>query len=1345
MALDAAAVAEAVKKEIERQQTEVVYNDLTVEELEQVVAHLTSRLELCKEALAKKGDAPKAEPAALKATKVEGTFPDLPWTFPDGTQDAEKIRAYLVKNMSERIMVIDGAMGTTIQQYKFTEEDFRKGMFEDCPETQELKGNNDLLVFTQPDTIREIHRRYFECGADICETNTFSGTVIAQADYAMEHIVYDLNKIACELAVDAAKEITEKEPHRPRLVAGAIGPTNRTLSISPSVEDPGFRNCTWDEVVAAYKTQVKGLIDGGCHIVLVETIFDTLNAKAALFAIDEYYEESGCPKLPVIISGTIVDMSGRTLSGQTTEAFYISMAHAKPVCIGLNCALGADQMLPFMQALSNVAECFVHSYPNAGLPNAMGGYDETPESFAKSVKLFIDNGLVNALGGCCGTTPEHIGAVDKLIRELKPRPRERPEPFGEMRICGLEPLTVDDNLGFMNVGERCNIAGSLKYKKLILNGDYDKALEIARVQAESGAQVIDVNMDEGLLDGEYAMNKFLNMLIPEPDISKLPIMVDSSKFHIVEAGLKCCQGKCIVNSISLKEGEAEFIKKAKIVKRYGAAVVVMAFDENGQAAGYEDKISMCKRAYDVLVGDQVGFPPHDIIFDPNILTIATGLDEHNNYGKDFIMATKWIKENLPGAKISGGVSNLSFGFRGLTALREAIHAVFLYHAIKNGMTMGIVNAGGMPIYDDIPQPMRQYIEEVVLNHSEDGGHVERLLKFAEEEKEKKQDPTTRVVNKLEWREKPVNERLTHALVKGIAEFVEADTEEARHLFPTNLEVIEGPLMAGMNVVGDLFGAGKMFLPQVIKSARVMKKAVAYLLPFMEVEKAKVAADRIAAGLPPLLETGRGTVVMATVKGDVHDIGKNIVGVVLGCNNYKIIDIGVMCNCRDILQACVDSKADILGCSGLITPSLDEMVTVAKEMERTGLKIPLLIGGATTSKMHTAVKVSPNYPSGFAMHVLDASRAVSVCESLLNDKKRTDFISDVREQYEEMREDHYASLASRKFLTLEKARKKMLPVDWKANVPPTPKLLGTKVYNDFPLKELLPFIDWNPFFQVWQLRGKYPNRGYPKIFNDESVGVEAKKLHADALKLIDEIVEKKTLQAKGVIGIFPAASVGDDIEVCAADGSGKKLGTFHTLRQQEEREDSVYYAMSDFIAPKGSGVKDYVGAFAVSCGFGCEDVCAQLRKENDDYKGIMMEAVADRLAEAFAELLHYKMRTELWGYAPDEKLDVEDMLKTKYEGIRPAPGYPTQPDHTEKKFMWELLDVHKQTGIELTDSLAMLPAASVSAVVFANPCSTYFQVGKICKDQVEEYAQRKGMSVEEVEKWMGPYLGYDDQK
>jgi 5-methyltetrahydrofolate--homocysteine methyltransferase len=795
-------------------------------------------------------------------------------------------------------------------------------------------------------------------------------------------------------------------------------------------------------------------------------------------------------------------------------------------------------------------------------------------------------------------------------------------------------------------------------------------------------------------------------------------------------------------------GRGGFLKKAKIVKRYGAAVVVMAFDEVGQAATYEDKKRICKRAYDILVGPQVGFPCHDIIFDPNILTIATGLSEHNNYGKDFIDATKWIIDTLPGAKVSGGVSNLSFGFRGLTALREAIHAVFLYHAIKVGMTMGIVNAGAMPMYEDIEQPMRNYIEEVVLNHSEDGEHVERLLKFAEEEKERKDSGAAGgsagvKVNKLEWREKPVNERLTYALVKGIAEFIDEDTEEARQGFETNLEVIEGPLMAGMNVVGDLFGAGKMFLPQVIKSARVMKKAVAYLLPFMEEEKARKAAERKAAGLAQLEVKGKGVIVMATVKGDVHDIGKNIVGVVLGCNNYTVVDIGVMCNCADILKACVENKADILGCSGLITPSLDEMVTVAKEMERTGLKIPLLIGGATTSKMHTAVRISPNMPGGFAMHVLDASRAVSVCESLLNDKKRDEFKEDVREQYEELREDHYASLASRKFFTLEKARKCALVTDWKTANVPKPKLIGTKAFLNYDLKELLPYIDWNPFFQVWQLRGKYPNRGYPKIFQDETVGEEAKKLHDDALRMIDEIIEAKTLQAKGVIGIWPANSVGDDIEVFKADGSGVSEGMFHTLRQQEEREDTTYLAMSDFVAPKSSGVQDYVGAFAVSCGFGCEEVCKKLRADADDYKGIMMEAIADRLAEAFAEVIHLKMRTEFWGYAPDEKLTPDDMLKTKYQGIRPAPGYPTQPDHTEKNLMWKLLDAHKATGIELTDSLAMLPAASVSALVFANECSTYFQVGKVCKDQIVDYAGRKNMSVEEVEKWMGPYLGYDN--
>jgi len=1333
--MDSASLSAAVTAEIERQQAAINYDELSLDELKVVVASLVERLELAKAALTSKMDTPK-----LVAAKVEETFPDLPWGSP---VDAEMVRSYLEKNMQERIMVIDGAMGTTIQQYKFSEEDFRGERWKDID--QELKGNNDLLVFTQPDTIRDIHRRYFLAGADMVETNTFSGTTIAQADYKMEHIVYELNKVAAELAVDAAKEVTQLEPHKPRMVCGAIGPTNRTLSISPSVEDPGFRNCTWDEVVTAYKEQVAGLIDGGVHIILVETIFDTLNAKAALFAIDEYYEESGCPRLPVIISGTIVDMSGRTLSGQTTEAFYVSVQHSKPLCIGLNCALGAPQMLPFMQALAGVAECFVHSYPNAGLPNAMGGYDDTPQMFSDAVRQFAELGLVNMLGGCCGTTPEHIASLAQMLDREKFKPHVRNPLCDKMRLSGLEAITVDANLGYVNIGERCNIAGSAKFKKLILDGKYDKGLEIALAQAESGATVIDVNMDEGLLDGEYAMKKFLNMLIPEPDVSKLPICVDSSKFKIGVEGLKCCQGKCIFNSISLKEGEAAFIKNAKIVKRFGAAVVVMAFDEVGQAATYEDKCRICKRAYDILVGPEVEFPPHDIIFDPNILTIATGLEEHNNYGKDFILATKYIKENLPGAHISGGVSNLSFGFRGLTALREAMHAIFLYHCIQNGMDFGIVNAGAMPIYEDIPQPMRQYCEEVVLNESADGGHVERLLKFAEEEKERKDAGGGKVVKKdaAEWRNKPIKERLTYSLVKGLSEFTDEDVEEARQLFATPLEVIEGPLMDGMNVVGDLFGAGKMFLPQVIKSARVMKKAVAYLLPFLEAEKARRAAERAAAGLAEEEEQcGKGTVVLATVKGDVHDIGKNIVGVVLGCNNFKVIDCGVMQPCFNILEACRENKAQILGLSGLITPSLDEMVTVAKEMERLGMKIPLLIGGATTSKMHTAVKVAPMY-SGVAMHVLDASRAVGVCSALLNPDRREEMVEDVNEQYEELREDHYASLASRKFKTLEEARELGLGVKWgKDATPPTPQLVGTKVYEDYPLEELLPYIDWNPFFQVWQLRGKYPNRGYPKIFNDEAVGEEAKKLHADALKLIDEVVAKRSLTAKGIVGIWPANSVGDDIEVYSKDGSGTLEGKFHTLRQQEEREDTTYYALSDFVAPKDSGKTDYVGAFAVSCGFGCEEICSKLRAQADDYQGIMMEAIADRLAEAFAELIHYKMRTELWGYAPDEKMDVDEMLKVKYQGIRPAPGYPTQPDHTEKEFMWKLLDAEKTTGIQLTDSLAMLPAASVSALVFANECSTYFQVGKICKDQVEEYAARKKMSVADVEKWMGPYLGYD---
>jgi len=1337
--VDVDAVAKTVQAEIERQ-TEAAFASMSADELAQTVQKLEEQLEKAKAALAAQESGPAR---AVAASSASGSLPPLPWG--EGTVDGAKVHKFVDETMSKRIMIIDGAMGTTIQQYKFTEADFRGDRFKDYH--RDIKGNNDMLVLTQPDTIRDIHRRYFEAGADICETNTFSGTTIAQADYGMEELVYEINYTSAQLAVEAAKEVTAKEPHKPRLVAGAIGPTNRTLSISPSVEDPGFRNCTFDEVVTAYKEQVGALVAGGVHLLLVETIFDTLNAKAALYAIDEFWDEnSNLSRLPTMISGTIVDQSGRTLSGQTTEAFWVSVMHAKPICIGLNCALGATQMLPFMQALSGCADtCHVHSYPNAGLPNAMGGYDQTPEAFAKEVRQFADLGLVNLLGGCCGTTPDHIKALAQEVASIKPRVKPTPPELPRMKISGLEAVTVDlKQFGFLNLGERCNLAGSAKFKKLIMDNEYDKALDVAKHQAENGAQVLDINMDDGMLDGVAAMTKFLNMAIPEPDVSRLPMMVDSSKFHILEAGLKCCQGKCIANSISLKEGEEDFIKKAKIIKRFGAAVVVMAFDEEGQAAGYEDKVRICKRAYDILVGPRVQFPREDIIFDPNILTIATGLEEHNNYGKDFIQACQWIKSNLPGAKISGGVSNLSFGFRGLNALREAIHAVFLYHAINNGMDMGIVNAGAMPIYSDIPEPMRTYCEEVVLNKSEDGNHVERLLKFAEEEKERKSAGGGAVAktNKLEWREKPVRERLTYSLIKGISEFVDEDTEEARQAIKSPLQVIEGPLMDGMNEVGDLFGAGKMFLPQVIKSARVMKKAVAYLIPYLEEEKAQVRAAREAAGLPPEEDKPKGTVLMATVKGDVHDIGKNIVSVVLGCNNYRVVDIGVMCPCDKILDAAIAEKADVIGLSGLITPSLDEMVFVAQEMERRGFKQPLLIGGATTSKMHTAVKLTPKY-SGFICHVLDASRAVGVVASLLDDRLRDDFVADTREQYDEMREEHYASLADRKFLTLEKARSKALAPDWKAIPRPVkPKLLGTKALLKYPLKELVPYIDWNPFFAVWQLRGKYPNRGYPKIFNDEAVGSEAKKLHDDAVALMNEFIEKGLIEARGVVGIWPANSVGDDIEVYGDESRGDKIATFHTLRQQEERDDEHYLAMSDFVAPKDSGVPDYIGAFAVSAGFGSEELCEKYKKENNDYNVIMTEAIADRLAEAFAELLHAQIRKEIWGYAPEESISPDDMLKVKYQGIRPAPGYPTQPDHTEKPTMWKLLNADKEAGITLTDSHAMLPAASVSAIVFANPCSQYFQVGRICKDQVTDYASRKGMSVAEVEKWMGPYLAYD---
>eukprot|EP00741_Cyanophora_paradoxa_P006633 tig00001029_g6417.t1 len=1235
----------------------------------------------------------------------------------------------LRKLMNERILIIDGAMGTMVQRYKLQEADFRGERYKDHP--HDLKGNNDILVVTRPDVIGAIHKQYLEAGADIIETDTFNSTTISQADYKMESEVHLLNVSAARLARACADEYTAKDPSKPRFVAGAIGPLNRTLSISPSVENPAYRNVTWDECVKAYKEQVAALVEGGVDLLLVETIFDTLNCKAALYAIDEFFDEAGTAPLPIFISGTITDLSGRTLSGQTTEAFWTSISHSKPFCVGLNCALGAKEMKPYIERLAKCSDCFILTYPNAGLPNAMGAYDQTPAEMAALMREFATDGLINLVGGCCGSTPPHIAAIAETMKGLPPHvPSEIP---GALRISGLEAFVLTPEVQFVNVGERCNVAGSTIFKKAIVGNDFDKGLAIAVKQVESGAQVLDINFDEGLLDSHACMRRFANLLASEPEVCKLPFMIDSSKFSVIEEGLKCTQGKTIVNSISLKEGEEAFIAHAKKVKRFGAAVIVMAFDEQGQAADLERKVEICTRAYRILV-DKVKFNPNDIIFDPNILTVGTGIEEHNEYAVYFIEAARVLKRDLPGCHISGGVSNISFSFRGNDAIREAMHSAFLYHAIKAGMDMGIVNAGNLPVYDDIPKDLLTLIEDVLFNRRPDA--TERILEHAKTMAEKKSGTTT---DDSAWRQAPVEERLSYALIKGIVEFIDGDVEECRQKLPTPLSVIEGPLMSGMNTVGNLFGAGKMFLPQVIKSARVMKKAVAVLIPYMEEEKkAKAAAGGAEAG-----DMYAGTVLLATVKGDVHDIGKNIVGVVLGCNNYRIIDIGVMCPCEKILEAARREKVDVVGLSGLITPSLDEMVFVAKQMEREGFKVPLLIGGATTSKMHTAVKIAPNY-SAPAVHVLDASRSVVVVSSLLDKNTRDDYFEEIKETYAELREEHYAGLEERKYLSLDKARAHGLHINWKASPRPcAPSFIGTRAYKNFDLKRLVPAIDWNPFFQTWQLRGTYPNRGYPKIFNDEKVGAEAQKLFADAQAMLKEIVDKGLLEARGIVGFYPANAVGDDIELYGDEGRGAVAGRLHTLRQQAEKDtDEPYLALSDFVAPKGSGVPDHVGMFVCSAGFGLDALKAKYERELDDYRKIMADALADRLAEAMAEVLHEDVRKELWGYAREEALSSEDLLKVRYQGIRPAPGYPSQPDHTEKSTMWDLMKVEEATGIELTESLAMLPSASVSGLYFAAPESKYFAVNKIQKDQVASYAQRKGMPVETVERWLAPILSYD---
>jgi len=1215
------------------------------------------------------------------------------------------------EELEKRILIIDGAMGTMIQRHILTEEDFRGARFKDHP--CDVKGNNDLLNLTRPDIIKSIHLEYLAAGADIIETNTFSTQRISLADYQMEELDYEMSFAGAKIAKEAVIEFMASNPERQCFVAGAVGPTNRTLSISPDVNDPGFRALTFDELVDAYDQQIKGLVDGGADLLLIETIFDTLNAKAAIFAIKNYEAVIG-RKIEIMISGTITDASGRTLSGQTVEAFLNSVIHSNPLSIGFNCALGAKEMRPHIEELAAKATCYISAYPNAGLPNEFGAYDEMPHETAHLVEDFMVHGFVNIAGGCCGTTPEHISCIAKKARNI--RPRKIPTVERYLRLSGLEPVTVTPESIFVNIGERTNITGSPKFSKLILSGDYEAALTVARQQVAGGAQVIDVNMDEGMIDSEAAMTKFLNLIASEPDISKLPIMVDSSKWTVIEAGLKCLQGKGIVNSISLKEGEEKFIESARKIMTYGAAVVVMAFDEKGQADNFERRKEICRRSYDLLV-DQIGFPPEDIIFDPNILTVGTGLEEHNNYAVDFINATRWIKENLPYAKVSGGVSNISFSFRGNNPVREAMHSAFLYHAIQAGLDMGIVNAGMLEVYEAIPKELLEYVEDVLLNRRQDA--TERLVDYAETVKSKGKV----LVKDEEWRKGTVEERLSHSLVKGIIEFLDDDVEEARQKYDRPIHVIEGPLMAGMDIVGDLFGAGKMFLPQVVKSARVMKKAVAYLLPFIAQEKLDNPDGSTSSFA--------GRVLMATVKGDVHDIGKNIVGVVLACNNFEIIDMGVMVPAQEIIKKAKEIDADIIGLSGLITPSLDEMVHFAKEMEREGFTIPLIIGGATTSRIHAAVKVAPHY-SGAAIHVLDASRSVTVCSTLMNKDARGDYIKQIRQEYDKAREAHLNKRSDKRYKSITEARENRFQID-PEQISPAPAFTGTRVFEDYPLEELVPYIDWTPFFHTWELKGSYP-----KILSDKLIGTEATKLFADAQALLAKIVKEKRLKANAVIGFWPAHTIGDDIIL---EAEGKQV-TIHTLRQQTEKvAGEPYYALSDFVAPKEMDKADYFGGFALTTGIGCDEMVAEFERDHDDYNSIMAKALADRLAEAFAERMHERVRKEFWGYAKEEELSNQELIKEEYAGIRPAPGYPACPDHTEKATLFELLDAEQNTGIKLTESFAMYPTAAVSGFYFAHPQSRYFGLGKITKDQVEEYAKRKEMSLEDTEKWLSPNLAY----
>jgi len=1222
--------------------------------------------------------------------------------------------------LARRILVLDGAMGTMIQSYGLGEQEYRGEQFAGW--ASDLKGNNDLLSLTQPDIIRSIHAAYLDAGADILETNSFNSTSISMADYGMEQLVYDLNHASARIARTVADEFERLAPDVPRFVAGVLGPTNRTASLSPDVNNPGFRNVGFDDLVKTYAEAIRGLLDGGADLLLVETIFDTLNAKAALFAIDTHFAAAGF-RVPVMISGTITDASGRTLSGQTTEAFWNSVAHGRPLSVGLNCALGARALRQYVQELSRVAPTFVSTHPNAGLPNEFGQYDESPEHMAGILREFAENGLVNLVGGCCGTTPAHIKAIAEAVAGLPPRLPASPP--SRLRLSGLEPITIGPDSIFVNIGERTNVTGSRKFARLVLAGDYDAGLEIARQQVESGAQMLDVNMDEGMLDSQEAMTTFLQLIAAEPDISRVPVVIDSSKWSVIEAGLKCVQGKGVVNSISLKEGEEAFIQQATLVRRYGAAVIVMAFDEQGQADTANRKVEICRRAYRILT-EQVGFAPEDVIFDPNIFAIATGIEEHNNYAVDYIEAAQRIKESLPHALISGGVSNVSFAFRGNDPVREAIHSVFLYHAIEAGMDMGIVNAGQLTIYSDIPPDLLERVEDVVLNRRPDA--TDRLLEVADTVKGRAAEQAT----DLAWRNAPVGERLAHALVEGIADFIVEDTEEARHQVERPIHVIEGPLMDGMNIVGDLFGAGKMFLPQVVKSARVMKRAVAHLIPYIEAEKLSLGS---AAGE----SRTNGRVLLATVKGDVHDIGKNIVGVVLQCNNYEVIDLGVMVPCARILETARREQVDIIGLSGLITPSLEEMSFVASEMEREGFTVPLLIGGATTSRVHTAVKIEPNY-QGPTVHVIDASRAVGVAGNLRSDTQRTEYAAGVRAEYQDLRNQRGNRKAEERHQSIAQARKNRLAVDW-SSPPPKPRLLGTRVLEHYPLEELVPFIDWTPFFQTWELAGHYP-----AILQDPLRGPAATSLFRDAGVLLEQIVRERLLQAHGVLGFYPANSAGDDIELYTNEERTETKAVIHTLRQQMIKPPGrPNLALADFVAPREVGVPDYIGAFAVTAGGGIDALVGGFEAAHDDYNAILTKALADRLAEAFAELLHQRVRREFWGYAPNEALDPEALIKERYQGIRPAPGYPACPDHAEKRVLFDLLRAEESAGITLTESFAMLPAASVSGYYFSHPQSQYFGVGKIQRDQVEDYARRKGMDLAAAERWLSPNLAYERQQ